>query len=417
MLGIVVRKETKNKWERRTPLTPETVARLASEGIAVAVERSAVRVYGDELYEKIGATMATTSNDADVVVGIKEPPLNTIQPGQVHLAFAHVIKGQPYNMPLLKAFLERGATMIDYEPMLDDKEGRVAAVFSRFAGISGTLETLRIAALKLQSKGISSSLAALEQPWTYGRLEKAREVLRTIAPLTDTLRILIVGRGNVGQGCAFVCKELGIPELAPESLDQTNVPAGPWFAVVDAAEIVQANDGRPFNFAEYVEAGKLLFDSTFERYLGNFDILLQGAYWDERYPRQLPLEVLTRRAADLPMVIGDISCDIDGTLECTTMATSIDDPAYTFNVTQMNAEEGISWQGPTIMSIDNLPCELPADASDEFSRLLYRSIPCIANMDLSKSFRECGLSTELQRGCIVYKGELTPSFRYLERFL
>src|SRR5262249_30315861 len=156
-LSVAVRKETKNKWEKRTPLSPPEVRELAQSGVSVAVEESPLRIYPIADYEKAGARIVDTTSAAQVVVGIKEPPLDTIHQGQVHLCFAQVIKGQPYNMPLLKTLLERKATLIDYEPIVDDAGTRIAAVFSRFAGISGTIETLRVAAKKLALQGKKSS--------------------------------------------------------------------------------------------------------------------------------------------------------------------------------------------------------------------------------------------------------------------
>ncbi len=417
MHSIAIRKETKSKWERRTPLNPDAVQQLTSQGVKVAVEESPVRIYSAEQYQQAGASIVPNTDDSTIVAGIKEPLVECIRPGQIYLGFAHVIKGQPYNMQLLRTFLERRASLIDYEPIVDDKGTRIAACFSRFAGMSGTVETLRVAAQKIAQKGKPSVLTSLKQPWQYGRLSSLEEAARALAPLKEPLRILIVGNGNVGIGCKTVLDFLGVPQLAASKLDEATVPAGPWYSIVDAPETVRAKDGRPFDFKTYLEKGSELFESTFERFLGKFDMLLQGAYWDERYPRQLPLDLVKRRADDLPWIVGDISCDLDGTLEFTTKATSIDDPAFTYNVAKMQTEDKISWDGPTVMSIDNLPCELAADVSDEFSKLLVERLPYVLKMDLTKPFEHCGLSTELQRGTIVYNGELTPKFKYLERYL
>jgi alpha-aminoadipic semialdehyde synthase len=414
---VAIRRETKNKWEKRTPLTPESVTALVQKGLAIEVERSPIRVFPDAEYEATGAKMIDSTNQSDIVIGIKEPPLDTICEGQVHLNFSHTIKGQPYNMPLLKAVLDRGVTLIDYEPMVDEQGNRIAAVFSRYAGMSGTVETLRVAGKKLALQGKQSALESLKQPWEYERLETARQALKAIAPLNEELRILIVGRGNVGQGCRWICEQLDIPELPIEQLLGDSTPAGPWFAVVDAPEITAAKDGSAFDFDTYVKEGTNLYESTFEQLLGKFDILLQGAYWDEKYPRQLPLSLIEKRKEDLPLVIGDISCDIEGTLECTTDATSIDDPAFTFNVETMKPEPGITLSGPTVMSIDNLPCELPADASAEFAELLAGCVEYVAKADLDKPLEDSGLSYELQKGTIVYRGKLTPPFAYMQKFV
>lgn len=401
--------------EKRAALSPQSVRALKQQSCDVLVESSTIRIYSDQEYVEAGAQLITNTDQVNVVLGIKEPPLSSIQQGQVHLNFSHTIKGQPYNMPLLQTFLDKRATLIDYEPMVDNDGKRIASVFSWFAGVSGTIETLVVTAAKLGLSGKNSKLANLKQPYLYKRLQAAKEGLMDCRPLQEDLRILIVGKGNVGSGCRWVCEALGLPEITPEELKKK--PQGPWFCVVDVENICRRKDGGAFLFKEYVEHGTTLYESTFAELLGSFNILLQGAYWDERYPKQLPLSLIAERAEDLPLVIGDISCDIDGTLESTIRATTITEPVYTFNAKTLTGEREITFNGPAVMSIDNLPCELPADTSDEFSNLLMKHVRCLVELDLSKSFKECSLSEELKRGTLVYKGELTPPFRYLKRFL
>jgi saccharopine dehydrogenase (NAD+, L-lysine-forming) len=127
--------------------------------------------------------------------------------------------------------------------------------------------------------------------------------------------------------------------------------------------------------------------------------------------------LMRERKADLPWMIGDISCDIDGSLECTLDASSIDEPDFTYNVDLRTISPGHSWEGPTIMAIDNLPCELPRDASEYFSACMLPFLPELMTMDSSKSLAESGLSETMQRAVIVYRGELTERFRYLQQHL
>ena len=180
---------------------------------------------------------------------------------------------------------------------------------------------------------------------------------------------------------------------------------------------VRARDGAPYAREDYRLHGAARYESTFYRYLGRFNILLQTPYWDTQYPRQLSREQLRQYRDKLPYVIGDISCDIDGSLACTLRESSIDDPAYTYLPETHETRDGISWDGPTIMAISHLPCQLAIDASNHFSKVLSRFIPEIVAMDLSRDLAGCGLSRELQKATIVYRGELTPGYAYLEDHL
>ncbi|HMO17348.1 MAG TPA: alanine dehydrogenase [Oligoflexia bacterium] len=415
--AIAIRRETKNKWERRVPLTPLAVESIIKDSYPISVQSSEVRIFPDQDYVKAGATLCDSTNFSDVVLGIKEPPLDTICENQTHLCFSHTIKGQPYNMEMLKAFIDKKCTLIDYEPMIDDEGKRVAAVFSVFAGISGTVETLRVYSQKQKLRNKNTCLEKLKAPLEYQRLAVMRDELRAFSPFNENLRIVVVGgEGNVSKGCMMVLNDLGIERIEPSSvLDNTS--SGPWYAVLDIKDIVASRDGSEFNLNNYLALGLGAYESRFEDYLGSFDILLQGAYWDEKYPRQITHETIEKYGDKLPDVIGDISCDIDGAIQTTTRSTSIDNPSYTLNTTTREEVDGVTLSGPTTMAIDNLPCELPADASDEFSKLLSRSISYLSSFDRNKSFEECGLSRELMSGTILYKGEFTPPFKYMERFV
>ena len=155
----------------------------------------------------------------------------------------------------------------------------------------------------------------------------------------------------------------------------------------------------------------------FESYLGKFNILLQTPYWEEKYPRLLPRDVLAAHEEVLPYAIGDISCDIDGSLACTLKCSTIEEPAFTYDPKTGRIEDGISWKGPSIMSIDHLPCELSQDASEHFSKILAPYLPEIMSADLDRPLEETGLSPELMNATIVYKGELTPRYAYLKHYL
>lgn len=411
---VCIRKEYKGRWEGRTPLTPRAVAALADR-MTIKVERSDTRTYEDAAYEEAGATLID-SGGAKVVLGIKEPPLDIIGENQVHLCFSHTFKGQSFNMKLLRTFMDRGCTLIDYETMRDETGTRVIA-FGRYAGIAGAVDTFNVAGRKFAQKRGAGALSKVEQTWRYGTLEKLKSSLGSIQ-LDDEkpIRVLIVGKGNVGIGAEEVCQWMGFPKITREQLlhDQ---PAGSWYCVVNTPDIVAAKDGSDYDKATYRKEGSQAYDSTFTQYLGKFDILLQTPYWEPKYPYMLPREVMLEYRDQLPVVIGDITCDINGSLACTLRESTIDEPAYTYLPETHEIEDGISWDGPTVMAIDHLPCELALDASAHFSRILTQYLPEIVNADLTQPIASCGMGRLLQDATIVYNGKLTERYAYLNDFL
>lgn len=413
MARICVRRETKNLWERRAPLSPTAVADLRHKGLEIDVETSPIRVYSDKDYSQCGAEIVERSDGYDVVVGIKEPPLDTVGQGQVQVVFSHTIKGQAQNMPLLRRFLDRQATLIDYERITNDEGKRVIA-FGRFAGIAGAADSLWITGQKLRLMEKPTPLSQLKQCVEYGSMAKLREAISQLEPLTGyPLRVLIVGGGNSGRGAAEVMRWLGLRQITASAV--TEPPPGSWYAMMRTRDVMESIDGGPFDMGEYKRYGGKRYRSCFDRYLGHFNLLIQTAYWDKSVPKHLDVSRLADTAEQLPIVIGDVSCDIMGSLECTQRITTIDEPTMTYDPKTNHIEPGIHLSGPTVMAVDNLPCELPLDASDHFSQKLEPLMPEIARA--ANVINVNDLQPAIARAVIVFRGELTHPYRYLERYL
>ncbi len=418
MLKTIIRKEHKNQWEKRAPLTPEAVKALTAEGLEFELEPCDIRIFNDQAYRDAGVNYPAHPDDAEFVLGIKEPPVDSIKHKQVHLAFSHTIKGQDYNMPLLQKFLDEEATLLDYEPIVDPATGQRTIAFGRYAGIAGAVDSFQILGQKLAQKELATPLSKLQMTYNYGTVEQLKEHLAGYdLQQGEPIRALVVGTGKVGKGSIEVCEWLGLPRVSAEDFLAGNLPNGSFFAVLSSRHINKHKDGKAFDMNDFVEQGVEAYESSFDQVLGQFNILLQTPYWTEKYPKHLDKPRMLANKDKLPLVVGDISCDIDGSLECTTKASDIDTPAFTYNVDTDESFDGISWDGITVMSIDNLPCELPIDASNDFSAALKTYAPQIMAMDLSKSFDECGLPDDLKEAVITYKGELTPKYQYLKEFL
>ncbi|MCP3674524.1 MAG: alanine dehydrogenase [Gammaproteobacteria bacterium] len=417
MLKTILRKEHKNKWERRTPLCPSAIDNLIDYGFPVDVEVSDVRIFGDESYQSIDAVTFSTPDNHQLIIGIKEPPIDSIKPSQVHLCFSHTIKGQEYNMPLLQRFIDNQATLFDYELMADENGIRTIA-FGEYAGIAGAIDSFWIAGQKLILKAESSPLSEVKQTIHYETIDNVKRALSKInLQEGKAIRILIIGNGNVGRGAEKVCKWLNLPQLSAEKFLDNQLLEGSWYTVLNCEDIHQRIDAGKFDWDEYIEKGKAFYRSKIESLLGRFDILIQASFWTDFYPRHLDNQQLIKNEQQLPWVIGDISCDIDGSFVCTQKASSIDQPAFSYDPTDGSMTDGISRDDMTVMSIDNLPCELSLDASEHFSQKLEEYTPHLMGMNLTKPFNELALPDEIKRAVIVYNGELTENFQYLNDYL
>jgi len=421
VLTTILRKEHKNKWERRTCLTPESVKELIQQGFKIDVEKSDKRIFSNQQYQSVGCHLVSSPKNYQFILGIKEPPVSSIQQNQVHLCFSHTHKGQPYNLPLLQKFIDKKSTLIDYELITDDANVRTIA-FGRFAGIAGAVDTLGLAGQKYTLQNIDSGLSQISQSWQY---QNKKDIKQKFSQLKLTqgnpVRVVIVGSGKVGKGAEEVCQWLGLEKITPEQLlSQQYIPQS-FYSVLSSKDLMKEK-GKPFNpksfdYVDYLKMGKEKYESVFSHYLGSFDILLHTPYWEQKYPKLLPLALLQEKENLLPTIIGDISADINGSLACTHKASDTDHPVFSFDVQQNCIKDGLDINKLSVMSIDNLPCELPMDASEHFSSILPQYLPQIMSMDLNNNWQQIALPQPLKKATIVYKGQLTPNFSYLNTHL
>lgn len=419
MLKTVLRKEHKNRWERRVALSPTAAGELTQSGYHLDLETSEFRIYTDAEYTDQQVNLVANPDESQLVLGIKEPPVDSIQAEQVHLCFSHTIKGQDYNMPLLQRFIDQKATLIDYELMKNPAGVRTIA-FGRYAGIAGAIDTFWLYGKQLHEKGITSVFSEIKQTWEYGSVAQARHTLSSLQAIAESKphRVVILGSGKVGNGSAEVCEWLGLKRIEANDIYERTYPQNEsWFCVVETADIYERKSSGGFDKDEYYQYGKERYQSRFSEMVGHCDVVLLTSFWTEQYPRHMELDELKSHADQLPSILGDISCDIDGAFACTTKITDIDNPVYTFNPTTEASTDGLHKEGIAVMAIDNLPCELSQDASDHFSSVLVNHIPALMSMDMTSSFSELELDPEVKNAVIVYKGELTPDFQYLNQYL
>jgi len=415
--------------EARVPLTPQQMAKLqhTHPNISFEVQKSAQRAFTSEEFSDRGIPIVAQVS-APFRLAVKEIPLEQVHPGIVYLFFSHTIKGQPYNMPLLQRFLDQGATLLDYE-LIRDRNGRRLVFFGRFAGLAGMVNTLRGYGLRLRAEGEESPFTMLRQAKDYYDLAELEKDLEKLAKaLPDYLKnrsplvIGIAGYGNVSKGVQEILSYLPVRELTPEELLSWKPESVPELIKVVFKEehMVEPRDpGKPFVLQDYY-AHPENYRAVFERYLDKLTILMNCIYWEERYPRLLTKEWVKKNflgGSHALKIVGDISCDIQGAIECNLGISTSAEPYYVFDPLEERRVNGVVGQGPVLMAVDNLPTELPRESSHEFGEALMPFLPTLVGCDFNRTYEELDLHPALKQAVIVLRGELTPPFEYLKEFL
>jgi len=430
---IGIRHEDKYKLERRAPLTPKHVARLVKhKKLDIIVQTSDKRIFSDEEYLQAGAIISNDLRDCSVIFGVKEMPESFFEPDKTYVFFAHVVKGQPYNMAMLRRMMELKCNLIEYEKVVDE-QGKRLIFFGRYAGMAGMINSLWALGLRLKEAGYSSNLVKLKQAHHYHSLTEARDDISAIGQLiaengiNHELRPFVIGftgYGNVSQGAQEIIGLLPVKEISPGKLLELHrrkkLPDNLVYKVIFKEEdLFEHIHGEPFELHDYY-ANPQNYRSRFEQYIPYLSMLINCIYWDKRYPRIVTKEYLRKLyAGGKPrlMVIGDISCDVDGSVECTVKPTEIDDPIYVYNPETEQISMGHEGHGVLVMAVDILPAELPRDSSDGFADVLVNFVKSIADADFEEHFDDLDLPKPIKKALILHKGELTPDFKYLEEFL
>ena len=434
MIGkIGIRREDKNHWERRTPLTPAAVSELVRGGVKVKVQPSTIRAYSDDTYRQAGAELGEDLSDCNLVLAVKEIPASMFRPGGAYLFFSHTIKGQPYNMAMLRHLMDQQATLFDYERITDEK-GRRLVFFGWYAGVAGMVDTLSVLGRRLSWLGHDTPFAAIRPTYMHEDQPAAESA---IAAVGDELRNSNLpaelcpficgfsGYGNVSRGAQHIYDLLPVEEIPPSDLARLTADANPprnrLFKVVFHEEhlVVPREQGAAFDLQEYYQHPER-FRSVFKDHLQHLSALINGIYWTEAYPRLVTRQWLRQASANggpRLLVIGDISCDIGGAIEFTVKATPPDVPAFTYDPTRDAFSDGVEGPGVPVMAVDNLPCELPREASMAFSEALLPLVPAMARTDFTAPTAALDLPAPIRRALILHAGDFTPSYEFMRDFL
>jgi len=375
-IGLGIRREDKNPWERRVPLIPVHARELLRKfRLEIKIQPSPIRVFSDEDYRREGVIVSEDLSSCSIVLAVKEIPEDFFREERVYVFFSHTIKGQPHNMPMLKRIMERRSSLIDYEKIVDDK-GRRLVFFGRQAGLAGMIDTLWALGRRLSLEGIKNPFSEIRQTIEYASLVEAKEAVQKVgweihnqglAPSLVPLVIAFLGYGHVSKGAQEIFDLLPFEEVAPGRVKDLFKKS--YFSdkkvyktVFKEEHLVVPKPGRPaFDLQDYYHNPQN-YRPVFDRLLPCFAVVVNAIYWAPQYPRFITKKALRRlwEGARPPRlrVVGDITCDIDGSLECTVKSTEPDRPVFTYDVDKDEAVDGFTGRGPAVMAVDNLPAEI-----------------------------------------------------------
>jgi saccharopine dehydrogenase (NAD+, L-lysine forming) len=396
---LAIIREEKLPKDTRAPLSP-VQAKLVKEKyphVNVICQRSDIRCFTDEEYHAQGIEIVDDLSQADILLGVKEVEIGSLIPDKCYIIFSHTIKKQPYNQQLLKAIIDKKIRLIDYECLKDTRGQRVIA-FGRWAGIVGTYNAF-------WSFGQKYGLFSIMRAYQCVNLQELFEQLEQV--VLPPVKILITGNGRVSKGGLEILEALKIRKVDPEQylFQQFDEPV---YAQIDVDIYTKRKDGQPFEFNHFFSQPDE-YKSNFRTFSKTTDILIMAAYWDPKAPKLFELEDIKDPVFKI-RVIADITCDIDGSVPTTIRPTTIEEPVYDYDIHHLTELPAFSDESQlTVMAIDNLPNELPRDASEAFGdQMLEYVLP-----DLLKGFD----ATIIKNATITVGGELMARFEYLRDYL
>ncbi len=398
-LGLI--KENKQPADRRVALTPTQCLAILSlyKNCDILVESSTDRVFSDAAYTNQGIKVTQDLSSCDILLGIKEVPINDLIKDKTYLFFSHTIKKQDYNRGLLQAMIEKNIRFIDYECLVWHSGARILG-FGRYAGLVGAYETLKAVGKKLNAFAIKPAYECAN----YSEMVK---VLKHIAPdlKNNNHKIVITGSGRVSHGSAELLNEIGLKKVTPHAFLHASHSES-VYTILDTHELYARIDGEPWN-DEHFHHNHSLYKSIFKPYTTVADIVINGVFWDKAIPPHFSKE--DTKSSDFSIkVIGDISCDIEGSIPITLKDTHADNPVFGWDAQRQSECEPFVKNSIDVMAVSNLPTELPSDASEGFGDELIKSIiPELINPK----------SDIIKNATLCENGHLTEKFQYLSDYV
>ncbi|MCH7403701.1 NAD(P)-dependent oxidoreductase [Belliella kenyensis] len=397
-MKIALIKEGKLPADRRVAFTPKQLLAIQESypNLSFKIEPSEVRSFDDEEYRSLGIEVNADISDCDMMIGIKEVPISQLIPQKTFVFFSHTIKKQPFNRPLLKAVLAKQIRLIDYE-VIKNEEGERLVAFGRWAGIVGAYNGL-------WTYGQKSGLYSIKRAFMcFDRVELEQELSKVKLP---PIKIVVTGTGRVGKGVVEVLLSAGVEQVDRQAF-LTSYFDSPVFTVLSSADYNRRKTDGGFDRSEFHQDPSR-YESHFLKFAEVSDILMAAAYWDNRAPKLFNFADIQSEDFNIS-VIADITCDIHGSIPTTIRASKVSDPVYDIDRESFEEVPAFGKQHSiSVMAIDNLPSELPRDASEAFGDMLKQYF-------LPELTKEA--SQIIRRATIAENGELTDDFLYLTDYV
>ena len=395
-IGLI--REGKIPPDKRVPFTPLQAEEIQHRfpNVKIICEASEVRAYKEYEYQDLGIAVGDTS-DCDILMGIKEIPTKNLLAGKTYLFFSHTMKKQPHNRGLLQEALRKKIRLIDYEALKDTQGNRLVA-FGRFAGIVGAYNGLWVYGNRYKKYSLRRAFECFD-------INDLKLELRKVK--LPPIKIVLTGAGRVAKGAMETLDTAGIRKVAANDF-LTQVYDVPVYTQLSSIDYNIRKDGGHFNREEFHQHPEL-YNSDFAKFTRVSDILMAGAFWNPKAPKLFTREDMLDQNFKVK-IVADITCDIDGSVPTTKKPSSITDPLYDYNpVTDTTASPLSDEKLITVMAVDNLPCELPRSASEEFGRdLIDRILKPLLIQDSE------GV---IERATIAHDGQLTTHFSYLSDYV
>jgi len=395
-IGII--KERKSPPDTRVPLIPWQCDALIDKyrKLDIVAEEYPERSYKAEEYIEKGISIVNDLSDCDVIMGIKEVPVEALIENKTYFFFSHTIKKQAHNRQLLQAILKKNIRLIDYECLRYPDDGRILG-FGRFAGIVGAYNGLMAYGKRYNTFNLKPAYQCFDIKELEYELTKVK-----LGPE----KILVTGAGRVGNGVLEVMKLANIKQVSSSEFLHKNFKE-PVFAQVEFPEYNKNKSGKIFDEKEFISHPEN-FESDFYKFLPETDLLIAGHFWSPKAPRFFAREDMLKDDFNIK-VIADISCDLDGPIPATIRSTKIGDAFFGYDPQTNKETDAFNKEAVTVMAVDNLPCELPRDASEDFgNHLLKDIIPLLMEGDKNDI---------LKRATIAENGKLTEYFTYLQDYV
>jgi len=394
--GII--KERKNPPDRRVVFSPQKLQEFQQQfpDAIIKIEASDIRVFADSLYEKAGFEVANDVSDCDVLIGVKEVPIASLIPNKKYFFFSHTIKKQPYNRDLLQAILDKNIELYDHEVITNSKGYRLIG-FGRYAGIVGAYNGFRALGLRNETFQMPKAEELPDQQTLIDELNQIE---------LPNIKILLTGSGKVAKGAqemldAMNLRSVSVEDYLTNDFDET------VYCKIDVLDYNKRKDGKILNNRDFYD-NPSDYESNFMRFAKVTDYFIAGHFFGDGSPFLYSREDAKSKDFKISLV-ADVSCDIDGPVASTIRPSTIADPIYGYDPETASEVDFKNAKAITVMAVDNLPCELPNDASEGFGELFLKHvIPAFFNNDKE------GV---LARAKMTENGKLTERYSYLQDFV